>query len=60
MGFEFLSFTGPDLFFVKNSHRLERINRNPYANKEHKELVKQGKLFECHGCGSKKFVWYAE
>lgn len=60
LGFEFLSYTGPDLFFVKNSHRLERINRNPYANKEHKELVKQGKLFECHGCGSKKFVWYAD
>lgn len=59
LGFELLSFTGPDLFFIHNSSALERINRNPYANSLHKQMVKEGKLFECHGCGSKKFVWYA-
>lgn len=58
-GFQLLSYTGPDLFFIRNSSTLERINRNPYSNTMHKQMVKQGKLFECHGCGSKKFVWYA-
>ena len=58
LGLELLSYTGPDLFFIKNSSNLERINRNPYANSLHKTMVKEGKLFECYGCGSKKFVWY--
>ena len=58
LGFELIKYTGPDLFFVRNSSRLERIHRNPYTNKEHKQMVKEGKLHECHGCGSKKFVWY--
>ena len=57
-GFQLLSYTGPDLFFIRNSSTLERINRNPYSNSIHKQMVKQGKLFECHGCGSKKFIWY--
>lgn len=26
----------------------------------HGQMVNEGKLFECHGCGSKKFVWYSE
>lgn len=60
LGFEFLSFTGPDLFFIRNSSALERINRNPYTNSLHRQMVNEGKLFECHGCGSKKFVWYSE
>lgn len=60
LGFEFLSYTGPDLFFIRNSSRLERINRNPYANAAHKQLVREGKMFECHGCGSKKFAWYKQ
>ena len=60
LGFEFLSFTGPDLFFIRNSSALERINRNPYTNSLHRQMVNEGKLFECHGCGSKKFVWYNE
>ena len=59
MGFEFVGYTGPDMFFVKNSSRLERINRNPYANQMHKEMVEKGLLYQCHGCGSKKYVWYA-
>ena len=59
-GFQLLSYTGPDLFFIRNSSTLERINRNPYSNDIHKQMVKEGKLFECHGCGSKKFVWYAD
>lgn len=60
LGFEFIKYTGPDLFFVRNSSKLERIGRNPYANSEHKRLVAEGKLSECHGCGSKKYVWYSE
>lgn len=59
-GFKLEGYTGPDLFFVVNSSSMARINRNPYSNKQHKEMVKQGKLFECHGCGSKKYVWYKE
>lgn len=58
LGFKFIKYTGPDLFFVRNSSHLERIGRNPYANAEHKALVAEGKLYECHGCGSKKYVWY--
>lgn len=57
IGFKFEGYTGPDLFFVNNN--LIRISRNPYKHREHMELVRQNKLYECHGCGSKKFVWYA-
>ena len=60
LGFTLLSYTGPDLFFVTNSSRQERINRNPYANSMHKQMVAEGKLYECHGVGSKKYVWYNE
>lgn len=59
-GFKFVGFTGPDKFFVTNNNKMERINRNPYAYQQYKAMVQEGKLFECYGCGSKKFVWYAE
>lgn len=59
-GFELIAYTGPDLFFITNTSALLRINRNPYANSEHKKMVAEGKLFECHGCGSKKYVWYSK
>lgn len=58
-GFQFEGFTGPDKFYVTNSSKLVRINRNPYAYQQYKHMVAEGKLFECYGCGSKKFVWYA-
>lgn len=57
-GFDFVGFTGPDKFYVTNSSKMERINRNPYAYQQYKLMVQEGKLFECYGCGSKKFVWY--
>lgn len=57
-GFTFEGFTGPDKFYITISSRLDRINRNPYAYKAYKALIDSGKLFECYGCGSKKFVWY--
>ena len=57
-GFILEGYTGPDKFYITNSSKLVRINRNPYAYQQYKMLVKQGKLFECYGCGSKKFVWY--
>lgn len=59
-GFEFVGYTGPDKFYVTNNSKLERVNRNPYAYQQYKVMVQEGKLFECYGCGSKKFVWYAE
>lgn len=58
-GFHFEGFTGPDKFYVTINNKLVRINRSPYAYQQYKQMVKEGKLFECHGCGSKKFVWYA-
>ena len=58
-GFEFVGYTGPDKFYVTNNSKLERVNRNPYAYQQYKFMVQEGKLFECYGCGSKKFVWYA-
>ena len=57
-GFTLVGFTGPDKFYITNTAHLERINRNPYAYKQYKLLVNEGKLFECYGAGSKKFVWY--
>ena len=59
-GFRFIDRTGPDLFFIKNSSSLERINRNPSKNSEHKQLVVQNLLYECHGCGSKKYGWFKD
>ena len=58
-GFNFEGFTGPDKFYVTINNKLVRINRSPYAYQQYKQMVREGKLFECHGCGSKKFVWYA-
>ena len=57
-GFDFVGFTGPDKFYITISSKMQRINRNPYAYQQYKNMVKEGKLFECYGCGSKKFVWY--
>lgn len=57
-GFDFIGFTGPDKFYITISSKMQRINRNPYAYQQYKNMVKEGKLFECYGCGSKKFVWY--
>jgi hypothetical protein len=54
-GFKFIKYTGPDLFFVGSN--LKRISRNPYKYKEHMELVKQYKLYECHGVGNLKMLW---
>lgn len=59
-GFTFEGFTGPDKFYITNSSKLVRINRNPYAYQQYKQMVNEGKLFECYGCGSKKYVWYKE
>ena len=59
-GFIFEGITSPDKFYITPGHKLIRINRNPYAYQQYKFLVEQGKLFECYGCGSKKFVWYKE
>lgn len=59
-GFVFEGFTGPDKFYITTNNRLQRINRNPYAYSMYKQMVEEGKLFECYGCGSKKFVWYKE
>lgn len=57
-GFCFEGYTGPDKFYISNPRKLIRINRNPYTYQENKTLVQEGKLLECYGCGSKKFVWY--
>lgn len=54
-GFKFIGYTGPDLFFCTSN--LQRINRNPYKNKEHKELVQKNLLYECHGVGNLKMLW---
>lgn len=59
-GFQFEGFTGPDKFYITKTNKMVRINRSPYAYQQYKAMVQEGKLFECHGCGSKKFVWYAE
>lgn len=59
-GFLFEGYTGPDKFYITNNQQLTRINRNPFAYQQYKEMVDKGLLFECHGCGSKKYVWYAE
>lgn len=59
-GFQFEGFTGPDKFYITKTNKMIRINRSPYAYQQYKVMVKEGKLFECYGCGSKKFVWYAE
>lgn len=56
-GFELEGYTGPDKFYITNSSHMQRINRNPYAYSMYKQMVQEGKLFECYGCGSKKFVW---
>ena len=57
-GFQFEGFTGPDKFYITKTNKMIRINRSPYAYQQYKVMVKEGKLFECYGCGSKKFVWY--
>lgn len=56
-GFEFVSYTGPDKFYVTNTVPQIRINRNPYKYHEFKSLVQQNKLYECYGAGSLKFEW---
>ena len=56
-GFELEGYTGPDKFYITNSSHMQRINRNAYAYSMYKQMVQEGKLFECYGCGSKKFVW---
>lgn len=58
-GFAFTGYTGPDLFYVKNSS-IERVSRNPYKHKEYKELVEKGRMFRCYGAGSLRFVWKKE
>lgn len=58
-GFLDMGYTGPDKFYVTINNTLQRINRNPYAYKQYKVMVEQGKLFECYGAGSRKFVWYS-
>ena len=55
-----MGYTGPDKFYVTVNSALQRINRNPYAYQQYKVMVEQGKLFECYGAGSRKFVWYNE
>ena len=55
-GFKFISYTGPDKFYIENN-TLRRIMRNPYKYKEYKQAVIDGKLFECYGAGSRKFIW---
>ena len=55
-GFEFTGFTGPDLFYVKNSS-IERVSRNPYKHKEYKQLIEKGRMLKCYGAGSLRFVW---
>ena len=59
-GFQFEGFTGPDKFYITKTNKMIRINRSPYAYQQYKLMVQEGKLFECYGCGSKKFVWYAD
>lgn len=59
-GFTFDGFTGPDKFYITNGKSRNRINRNPYKNREYKELVKSNTLFECYGAGSKRFIWTNE
>lgn len=59
-GFQFEGFTGPDKFYITKTNKMIRINRSPYAYQQYKIMVQEGKLFECYGCGSKKFVWYAD
>lgn len=59
-GFQFEGFTGPDKFYITKTNKMIRISRSPYAYQQYKVMVQEGKLFECYGCGSKKFVWYAE
>lgn len=59
-GFQLEGYTGPDKFYITINNRMQRINRSPYAYQQYKQMVNEGKLFECHGCGSKKFVWYNE
>lgn len=57
-GFIFEGYTSPDKFYITPGKKLVRINRNPYAYQQYKSMVDKGELFECYGCGSKKFVWY--
>lgn len=59
-GFQLEGLTGPDKFYITINSKMQRINRSPYAYQEYKNMVNNGKLFECYGCGSKKFVWYSE
>lgn len=59
-GFELEGYTGPDKFYITISSKMQRINRSPYAYQQYKQMVNEGKLFECYGCGSKKYVWYKE
>lgn len=56
-GFEFVGYTGPDLFFI-TANTLNRISRNPYKYKEHMELVSKNQLWECHGAGNLKMIWH--
>ncbi len=55
-GFEFKGFTGADKFYIENN-TFKRYARNPYKYREYKDLVEKGRLLECHGAGSRKFVW---
>jgi len=54
--FELDGYTEPDKFYVE-VNTMMRINRNPYKYQEFKTLVKSGKLIECYGAGSMRFVW---
>lgn len=54
--FKLDGFTGPDKFYI-TVHSTKRFNRSPARYQEFKKLVQEGKLFECHGVGSMRFVW---
>lgn len=57
--FKLDGFTGPDKFYI-TVHSTKRFNRSPAKYREFKQLVVQGKLFECYGAGSMRFVWKKE
>lgn len=56
-GFVLEGYTGPDLFFITNNS-LNRIPRNPFKHKEHKELVNKNQLWECYGAGNLRMIWH--
>ena len=43
-------------FITNNS--LNRIPRNPFKHKEHKELVNKNQLWECYGAGNLRMIWH--